>query len=247
MKPSSDECCAVLELRQYTLREGQRDVLVSLFEREFIESQEERGARLVGQFRDAARPERFVWLRGFSDMVAREAALRSFYGSPVWKAHREAANATMLDSSNVLLLRPLPGRRGFPAPAQARPGAEARELPGSLIVATLLHRDAPVDAAFVEYVEGKLVPELTKAGATPLAVFQSEHATNTFPALPVREGEHVVVYFTRFASREAYRAHVERLEGSRGWKETVRPGLRARLKAEPETLLLEPTARSRLR
>ncbi|MCP3065092.1 NIPSNAP family protein [Myxococcus sp. K38C18041901] len=247
MKPSSDDCCAVLELRQYTLREGQRDVLVSLFEREFIESQEARGARLVGQFRDAERPERFVWLRGFADMGAREVALKSFYGSPVWKAHREAANATMVDSSNVLLLKPLPGRRGFPAPTQARPGVEAREVPGSLVVATILHRDAPVDAAFLEYVEEQCIPELTKAGAAPLAVFQSEHATNTFPALPVREGAHVVVFFTRFASREAYRAHLEKLEGARGWKETVRPGLRARLKAEPETLLLEPTARSRLK
>lgn len=30
-------CCPVVELRQYTLKPGMRDVLIDLFEREFIE------------------------------------------------------------------------------------------------------------------------------------------------------------------------------------------------------------------
>src|SRR5829696_7935028 len=58
-------CCSVLELRQYTLHPGKRDVLIELFEREFVESQEALGMQLVGQFRDADDPDRFVWLRGF--------------------------------------------------------------------------------------------------------------------------------------------------------------------------------------
>jgi hypothetical protein len=33
----------VVELRQYTLRPGQRDVLIALFDREFVESQEAEG------------------------------------------------------------------------------------------------------------------------------------------------------------------------------------------------------------
>jgi hypothetical protein len=61
-------CCPVVELRQYTLRPGQRDVLVELFDREFVESQEAVGMELIGQFRDLDRPDRFVWLRGFPDM-----------------------------------------------------------------------------------------------------------------------------------------------------------------------------------
>src|SRR5690349_1433902 len=48
---SAASCCAVLELRQYTLKPGQRDVLVTLFEREFVETQEAVGMHLVGQFR----------------------------------------------------------------------------------------------------------------------------------------------------------------------------------------------------
>jgi hypothetical protein len=67
---------------------------------------------LVGQFRDLDEPNRFVWLRGLADMPSRARSLEGFYGGAVWKAHREAANATMIDSDNLLLLRP------------ARPGSE---------------------------------------------------------------------------------------------------------------------------
>src|SRR5262245_901756 len=92
--PMPRPCCSVLELRQYTLKPGGRDVLIELFEQRFVESQEELGMRIAGTFRDAARPERFVWVRGFDDMESRRAALESFYTGPVWKANREAANAT---------------------------------------------------------------------------------------------------------------------------------------------------------
>src|ERR1700686_1327349 len=96
----------VIELRQYTLKPQQRDVLIGLFEREFVETQEEAGMTVIGTFCDADNPDRFVWLREFPDMASRSRSLAAFYGGPVWKAHREAANATMLDSDNVLLLRP---------------------------------------------------------------------------------------------------------------------------------------------
>jgi hypothetical protein len=39
-------------------------------------------------------------------MESRALSLAAFYGGPVWKAHSAAANATMIDSDNVLLLRP---------------------------------------------------------------------------------------------------------------------------------------------
>ena len=42
-------------------------------------------------------------------MRARRRALEAFSGGLVWKEHASAANATMIDSDNVLLLRPLEG------------------------------------------------------------------------------------------------------------------------------------------
>lgn len=102
----------IIELRQYTLHPGRRDELVELFEREFVESQEELGARIVGTFRDVGDPDRFVWVRSFPDVATRRAALAGFYGGPVWREHGPAANATMVDFSDVLLLEPV--GPGFP-------------------------------------------------------------------------------------------------------------------------------------
>src|SRR5512140_1037618 len=103
--PATD--LAVVELRQYTLKPGARDELLALFDKFFVDGQAASGIRVLGAYRDAKDANRFVWFRGFRDMASRRASLAGFYGGPVWKAHRTAANATMIDSDDVLLLRPL--------------------------------------------------------------------------------------------------------------------------------------------
>src|SRR4051794_8256376 len=127
----------ILELRQYTLHRGRRDTLIDLFERHFVESQEACDIVLPGTFCDLDDPDRFVWLRGFADMQARGDALPAFYGGPAWRAHREEANATMVDSDDVHLLRPLsPDHRFGPLPP--RPSFEALlRAPAGLLTATL--------------------------------------------------------------------------------------------------------------
>ncbi|CAM4019798.1 NIPSNAP family protein [Kibdelosporangium persicum] len=98
----------IVELRQYTLKPGRRDTLVEIFEKHFVDTQEAVGITLIGLFHDLDNPDRFVWLRGFQDMRSRKAALIAFYEQgEAWKTHGPAANATMIDSDDVLLLRPL--------------------------------------------------------------------------------------------------------------------------------------------
>ena len=48
----AETCCQIVELRQYTLHPGKRDVLIDLFDRELVESQEALGMKVIGQFRD---------------------------------------------------------------------------------------------------------------------------------------------------------------------------------------------------
>ena len=55
----------VVELRQYLLHHDRRDELIDLFDRELVETQEDAGMSVIGQFRDPDRPDYFVWLRGF--------------------------------------------------------------------------------------------------------------------------------------------------------------------------------------
>ncbi|GIE81878.1 NIPSNAP family containing protein [Actinoplanes philippinensis] len=166
----------IVELRQYTLRPGRRDDLIDLFDAEFIESQERLGMAVLGQFRDLDRPDRFVWLRGFADMAVRRRGLQEFYSGPVWKEHGPAANATMLDSDDVLLLREI-----VPVPRTAGDG--------SPLTATIWFRDHPFDAGFTDWFAARAT------GA--VAVLSTEYAANDFPALPVREGEHAFVWLAR--------------------------------------------------
>lgn len=144
-------------------------------------------------------------------MPSRAQALKDFYGGRIWKAHREAANATMIDSDNVLLLDPATPTSGFSFGNKERPRVGASEARSELIVATIYYFDAPVDAAFVEFFEKTVKPAVIGSGATVLAYLVTEHGENTFPALPVRQGENVFVWFARFNDAAAYERHIAAL------------------------------------
>jgi hypothetical protein len=164
----------IVELRQYTLRPGRRDDLIELFDREFVESQEKLGMAVLGQFRDLGDPDRFVWLRGFADMGVRQRGLTDFYGGPVWREHGPAANDTMIDSDDVLLLRAI-----TPPPVTLREGGRAE------IKIIIWYAESPFPDTAAALVPGAV------------AALTTEYATNDFPALPVREGEHAFVWLTR--------------------------------------------------
>ena len=237
-------CCPVVELRQYTLHPGQREALIALFDREFVETQEATGMQVIAQFRDIDRPDVFTWLRGFPDMPTRAASLGAFYGGPVWAANKAAANATMISSDNVRLLRPARPGSGFELGARPGPGHSATN--SGLVVATIYTLSAPAAGEFAEAFERVILPALAATGVHPFAVFETEPAPNTFPRLPVREGEHAFVWFARFAGVSEYDRWQAKLEESPRWREAVRPVLDRHLGAPAEIWRLVPTARSRL-
>ncbi|MEJ1097462.1 MULTISPECIES: NIPSNAP family protein [unclassified Pseudoxanthomonas] len=232
---------AIVELRQYTLHPGRRDELIELFEREFLESQEAVAMEVIGQFRDLDHPDSFVWLRGFSDMSTRRETLADFYGGPVWKANRDAANATMIDSDNVLLLRPAYPGSGFRVEGKPRPPGAMASSEG-LVVANLHYFDAPVSPWFLAHFHNMRRPPLAAMGATLLASFVTDYSENTFTALPVREGEHVFAWFAHFADEQAYARYWQLMEALSANGGSKPPQVPHRV----ESLRLKPTARSRL-
>ena len=245
VQQTDDSCCPVVELRQYTLHPGKRDILIDLFEREFVESQEALGITLIGQFRDLDDPDRFVWLRGFPDMPSRARALKAFYGGPVWKKHREAANATMIDSDNVLLLHPARSSSGFSLENSGRAPAGSTALPKGLVTATIYYLDSPAED-FASFFERTLGPLFTDAGASILACFVTENSPNNFPTLPVREGEQVFVWFALFRDEAAHKGYTATFAGSQEWRGRISGALAGRIKGRPEEMRLTPTPRSRL-
>jgi hypothetical protein len=239
-------CCPVVELRQYTLHAGMLDRLIDLFDREFVESQEATDIIVIGQFRDMDNPDRFVWLRGFADMATRARALQEFYGGPIWKTHRDAANATMIDSDNVLLLRPANPKSGFEFAQVKRPPIGATEIPKGRVVATIYYLKEGAEPKFVDFFERTLKPLLIDADVNVLGYFVTETSANTFPALPVREDVNVFVWFAGFADEAAYAEHISTVLDSPRWQDQITKELAKTVEGNPEILRLSPTARSRL-
>jgi hypothetical protein len=242
-----ESCCPIVELRQYTLHPGTRARFTQLFEREFIESQEALGMSLIGQFHDLDDPDRFVWMRGFADMETRRAALSGFYGGEVWRAHRDAANACMLDSDNVLLLRESAAESGVGAARLRRPAA-GKPAPAGIAIVGVHYLDSAQAGAFADFFEARMRPALAAIGLPPIARFRTEGAANNFPRLPVRTSDTVFVWLaTVVDAAEGERCLRALREGQSAWREGAPEAILHQLARRPEILRLAPTARSALR
>lgn len=239
---NDDAECTVIELRQYTLHPGKRDVLIELFEREFVESQEVLGMRLLGQFRDLGDPDKFVWMRGFEDMASRQAGLTAFYTGPVWMAHRNVANDTMVDSDNVLLLKPAWAGSGLRHQPGGRAAIGAQNDPPGLVDITVFALKAAAEESLLDFCRQHMAAVLQDAGAHDVAWYVTEDAPNNFPRLPVRTGEQVLVGVAVFRDGEHYDAFVT----SGAWGRRIAPTLDAWLAGPSQSMRLTPTPRSTL-
>ena len=233
---------AVIELRQYTLRPGRREELIELFDQEFIETQEEAGMFVLGQFRDLDDPDRFVWLRGFRDMETRHRALAAFYNGPVWAKHGSQANATMIDSDDVLLLRPLSDENAFAFSPSERPQVGA-PAPDRFVSATVWSFP-PGRPDGVALIRNGLLPVLRTTGPAPLAALTTETAHNTFPRLPVRSRENVAAVFTSYPDESTHRQHLADVQAHPLARDMLLPGIEREQTASPQILRLTPTGRS---
>jgi len=234
--------CAVIELRQYTLHPGKRDVLIELFEREFVESQEALGMRLLGQFRDLDHPDKFVWMRGFKDMTSRLAGLTGFYTGPVWMANRNAANDTMADSDNVLLLKPAWAGAGLGHPPHRRASVGTQIHPPGVVAMRVFSLKTAADQRLLDFCRQDMRSVLEGAGAHDVAWYVTEDAPNNFPRLPVRTGEYVLVSVAVFRDAQHYDAFIR----SDAWDRLIAPTLDTWLTNQTQSMRLTPTPRSTL-
>ena len=239
-------CCPILEIRQYTLTQGSFEKFRTLFEQNFIEPQEAAGITIVGTFRVHDDPNRFFWVRGFQSMESRKAALTAFYGGPVWQAHRNVANAMLVENDNVLLLHPARPGSGFAVDTSARPGLDAKSFQPGLMVATIYSLGSTDAKTFDEAFESTIRPELTAAGARVITTLATEHSENTFPRLPVRDTANVYVWFSCFQDQNAFDRYRATLNASPTWAKMREQLALWHMYSPPETWRLEATPRSAL-
>ncbi|HWC24933.1 MAG TPA: NIPSNAP family protein [Flexivirga sp.] len=226
--------CPVIELRRYRLQAGRLHDLLATFERHLVEPQEDAGMIVGATFADEDDPDSFTWLRGFADHDARVRALEAFYGGPVWARHRDAANATMVDSDDVLLLRPTrPAHR--PAAAVARGAAGADPRHERVLLGTHLVGD---DGDSLEHwFATAAIPALEDVLGVRTAAWRTDPAPNGFPRLPVRD-DRALAWLAVFPDAEARNDAAARVSSADIGRELERRTHRSR------TFRLAPTARS---
>lgn len=222
----------VVELRQYTLKKGRRDELIDLFAREFLEPQNTLGAHVLGTYLDLDDADRFVWLRGFADATHRGVALAAFYEGPVWRAFRSAANDTMLDSDNVLLLRAASGLRDV--------SQFQRLMRAPLVTAHINYLSDVPPAKFERFFEEHMRRKIMQCGGRPVATFISGELANSFVRLPVRERESTFVWLSAWETEGAHDLFRSRFAAMSGWRDEATEAILSALMRKPEVLRLTP-------
>ena len=114
------------------------------------------------------------------------------------------------------------------------------------MVATIYYLNKPVTNDFIHYFENTIHPELMEADISVIGYFVTEDSPNTFPQLPVREGETVFIWFAGFQDQDSCDGSFAKLEKSAPWQEEISRFLKRHIKRKPEVLRLAPASRSRL-
>lgn len=231
----------VIELRRYTIEPGERENFARYFDTYFPEAFEQLGAIALGQFFERENRSRFAWLRGYRNMDERAKTCAAFYYGPVWKQHRAAVNGLILDSDDVLLLRPLAPERRVAVLPSVDPVREPGGARG-VVVAQIFAVEPGGVEAFAREAEPAFAA-YRGCGAREAGVLATLEEPNNFPQHPVRGDGPFLVWLGILEDDQALETRFVPL--ARRFAESLRAGGSSR--AAPETAVLDPTSRSRLR
>lgn len=230
----------VIELRRYRLVDGAAQRFSRAFETWFPEAFQQLGALVLGHFYERGEVERFTWLRGYPDMAARAAVNTAFYDGPVWQEHKAVLNQDILDSDNVLLLRPLHPGSAIPAIASVDPVAE----PGGAGGIAVLQIFPVIDGELIACAQSaeRWFASYQGRGVTEAGILATLDEANNFPRHPIRTDGTYLVWMGVLRDQQALDALQPAFDA--GAAAMLDSGL---LTGPAELLVLDPGQRSRLR
>ncbi|SDY49537.1 NIPSNAP protein [Collimonas sp. OK242] len=231
----------VIELRRYQIKDGARANFAAYFESFFPEAFQQLGALALGQFFERKNPNAFTWLRGFKDMDARAIVNSAFYYGPVWKEHRTTLNDLIVDSDNVMLLRPLHQNSGVSTLPAVDPVCETQGAQG-VVVAQIFALKAD-DVKLFARQAASIFAAYQAAGVRQAGLLVTLDAKNNFPQLPVRTDGLYLVWLGIAKDDQQLESKFYPL-ADRAARELAADGL---LRSAPELVILDPAKRSRLR
>ena len=205
----------------------------------FPEAFQQMGAIAFGQFFERKNPVRFTWIRGFKNTDARAIINAGFYYGPLWKEHGSTMNSLMVDSDDVLLLRPLSPEHGIPVLPSVDPVKEGNGAQGVVVAQIFGVKPNNVDA-FAQQAAATFA-SYRVAGAREAGVLVTLDAPNNFPQLPVRTDGPYLVWLGIVKDNKTLEAQLIPLA------ERFPLSATDLLRTTPELVILDPTRRSRLR
>jgi hypothetical protein len=231
----------VIEFRRYTIKQGEREHFAQYFESYFPEAFQQMGAIAFGQFFERKNPVGFTWMRGFKNTDARAIINAGFYYGPLWREHAPTMNSLMVDSDNVLLLRPLTPAHGVLVLPAVDPIKEVNGAQGIVIAQIFAIKPNSVDA-FARQAE-ETFASYRSAGAREAGVLVTLDVPNNFPQLPVRTDGPYLVWLGIVKDNKTLEMRFTSL-AKRSTQSLSSTGL---LRSTPVLVILDPTRRSRLR
>lgn len=175
----------IIDLRDYTLKPDTRDHFIERCESIIFPEQKHLGATILGSFHDAENPNGVVWLRAMPDMAERKRIMTAFYSKgEVWKANRREVNSWIVDSDNVLLVRPF---SDLMKPATSN----------SIVAMYTCLRQEPFN---VDQDLNDVSEAISAVGGRLLAKLITDSSKNNYPLHPIRTGEFGFVVLASFDS-----------------------------------------------
>ncbi len=229
----------VVELRRYSVKEGEQKHFATYFEAYFPEAMQQLGAIVAGEFIQRDKPV-FTWIREFHTMDDRAKANAELYYGPVWKEHRTLMNSMITDSDNVLLLRPLSPEKGVPVYPTVDPVKEPDGAQG-VLVAQIFQVKANRVEEFARKMEATF-DRYRELGVREAGVLVTLDANNNFPQLPIRTDGPYVVWLGIMKSHDMEAGFHAVANGV-----AKDPSTQEFLRSAPELVTLDPAPRSRLR
>lgn len=176
----------IIDLRNYTLKPHTRDKFIDRCEEIIFPEQKRLGATILGIFCEADNPNKIIWLRAMPDMAERKRILTAFYSKgEVWKTNRREVNSWIVDSDNVLLVKPVSDLMT----------STTNTNDHSIVVMYTCLGKAPFDIAQ----ELDDVSEaISNIGGRLLVKLETDPSKNNYPLHPIRTGEFGFVLFASF-------------------------------------------------
>ncbi len=230
-----------IELRRYTVKEGERVHFAQYFESYFPEAFQQLGAIAAGSFFERDHSNGFTWIRGFHTLDDRAVANAAFYYGPLWAEHRDTLNHLIVDSDNVMLLRPLTPDRGIPILPAVDPVTEPGGAQG-VVVAQIFALKPDSIEKFSQASES-VFASYRNAGARDAGILVSLDVANNFPQLPVRTDGPYFIWMGILKDNQILETNF-RPAVDRGLSVLSATGL---MRGTPELVILDPSPRSRLR